>query len=276
LPTEIFKLKIKEITENSHQSAVILTLKILSVFLEEVENNPDILAELNEIVTLFENVHPEMSSIHNSVNNIYSIFQQKKTNKKILLELIKYEIEKVKEREEKTAKNLANEMSNYNSIMVISSSNTINQALISYSEVKNHNSIFVLESRPLFEGRQTAEKLAEAGYNITLVVDAAAGTIAEKIDAIVIGADTVFNDGSIINKIGSFLLALIANYYKIPFIVGASTNKISKNPSKNYWKYIQEKPTEEIWNKKIENINSYNIYFDFVPSELITKIITEK
>ncbi|NHJ05866.1 MAG: hypothetical protein EAX90_13650, partial [Candidatus Heimdallarchaeota archaeon] len=211
-----------------------------------------------------------------SVENIHDIFLQKKNDREILFKLIKNEINGLKLREERTAKNLAKEMLNYNSIMIISSSNTINQALISYSNVKNHDSIFVLESRPLFEGRQTAEKLAEAGYNITLVVDAAAGIIAEKIDAIFVGADTVFKDGSIINKIGSFLLALTANYYKIPFIVGASTNKISKYPSKNYWKYIQEKPPEEIWKKKIENIDSYNIYFDFVPSELITKIITEE
>lgn len=274
MPTKAFHNRIKEISENSTDGAVTITLQILEILQSEIINNSKIESEINSVLIEFDKVHPEMISISNTINNIRTQLKED-LNKQSLLEIIQKEICLVKEREEKTVKNLAKEIHKYKRIMIISSSKTVNEALIKYSQKDNFEKIFVLESRPLLEGRVTAKKLAQAGFRIHLIVDAAAGIFAEKVDAIILGADTIFQDGSIINKVGSLPLALIAQYYNIPVIIGASTNKLSTKKSSEFWNLIEKKPKDEIWENLELGIEIENIYFDFIPSNLITKIISE-
>ena len=210
MPTKNFQNRVKEISDNSTDGAVTLTLQILEILQSEISSNSHIDSEISSILSVLEKVHPEMVSINNSINRIRNQLKEK-ISKKSLLEIIVKEIQNVEEREENTARNLALEIQKYERIMIISSSKTVNEALIKYSKKENFENIFVLESRPLFEGRITAKKLAQAGFKTSLIVDAAAGLFAEKVEAIVLGADTIFSDNSIMNKIGSFPLALIAH-----------------------------------------------------------------
>ncbi|NIU84802.1 MAG: hypothetical protein GWN31_12955, partial [Candidatus Thorarchaeota archaeon] len=68
--------------------------------------------------------------------------------------------------------------------------------------------VIIPESRPLFEGRSLAKDLASHGLKVTLMVDAAMAAFAREADAALVGADSVLADGTIVNKIGTRLLAL--------------------------------------------------------------------
>ena len=93
-------------------------------------------------------------------------------------------------------------------IMLISYSSTI---ITQLTGLKDYSlELFVLESRPLFEGRRTAEILSKY-FKTHLIIDAAMGKFIKEVDFVLIGIDSIQKNGSIINKIGTYPLAVLAN-----------------------------------------------------------------
>jgi len=140
------------------------------------------------------------------------------------------------------------------------------------------------ETRPLLQGaRLTAWELQRAGIRVFTICDNTAGQVMRegKINIIIVGADRISANGDTANKIGTYGLAILAKYHKIPFYVAApySTIDISINSGEKI--PIEQRPEEEITvfnGKRISpyNIEVYNPAFDVTPSELISGIITEK
>jgi len=77
----------------------------------------------------------------------------------------------------------------------------------------------ITESRPLEEGRQLAERLSAWGVPATYITDAQMGLFIAQADAVLVGADSVLTDGAVVNKAGTYLLALAAKEREIPFYV---------------------------------------------------------
>lgn len=129
---------------------------------------------------------------------------------------------------------------------------------------------FVLESRPIFEGRKFASKISKLNVKTTLTVDCMMAEVVINSDAVFIGADQILKNGNVVNKIGSYPLALCAKELQIPFYVVASKdkfiNKIKFSP--------KSQSPSEIWQTKKE-IRIMNNYFEEVPNHLITKILTD-
>jgi translation initiation factor 2B subunit (eIF-2B alpha/beta/delta family) len=132
-----------------------------------------------------------------------------------------------------------------------------------------------MESRPQDEGEAMAHALAEREYNARIIIDAASGFFIDDVEVIVMGADSVFLDKSIINKVGSYILALLAKEHKIPVLVAASTNKITTLDSKKHKELIGYLPSK--WEHDIDvPVALYeNVIFDYVPRKFITKIISD-
>ena len=89
--------------------------------------------------------------------------------------------------------------------------------------------LWVDETRPLLQGaRLTAYEAARAGMAYTLLADNAAGSLfaAGEVDAVLIGADRIAADGSVANKVGSYPLAVLARYHRVPFVVVAPTTTV--------------------------------------------------
>ncbi|ADE15302.1 initiation factor 2B related protein [Nitrosococcus halophilus Nc 4] len=132
----------------------------------------------------------------------------------------------------------------------------------------------VTESRPLQEGYRLARQLSAWGIATTLITDAQMGLFVGKAKAIVVGADTLLNDGSVINKAGTLLLALAARRQNIPFYVASETFKrVSASPAQAH---LEEKGPEELALEPQPGITLRNIYFDITPPDLISAYITEQ
>lgn len=91
-------------------------------------------------------------------------------------------------------------------------------------------------------------------------------------EVVINGADTICHNGDVINKIGSYPLALVCKSLSIPFIVISSTLKKQMLPKDIK---ILARESHEIWKIEQEGINIINYYFEKVPRELITAYITE-
>ena len=130
--------------------------------------------------------------------------------------------------------------------------------------------VFNTETRPLFQGRKTAEELSKAGIDVVNIVDSAALEYIKKSDAVVFGADAILQNGDVINKIGSGMYAEIAhNHGKSVYII-ADSLKFSERVVK-----IEHRIPEEIWEKSMKRLKVDNPAFGIIKSKYITKIISD-
>ncbi len=129
-----------------------------------------------------------------------------------------------------------------------------------------------LETRPWGQGRITAQALADQGVPVAFIVDAVAAqrVLAGDVDMVLVGADTVLSDGSLINKIGSLHLALAAARADIPFHSVASGIKYTTKARVE----IEKRSPEEVWKDAPPGITVENPVFDEVPADLITGYAT--
>lgn len=128
------------------------------------------------------------------------------------------------------------------------------------------------ETRPRFQGRITAEELAEAGIDVDHFVDSAAAVALEQADRMLIGADAVTGSGTAYNKIGSRLIAEAADRRGVPVHVCTDSWKVWK---KDTPVEIEERSHEEVWSDAPSQVTIHNPAFEAIPAELIESVVTE-
>lgn len=130
----------------------------------------------------------------------------------------------------------------------------------------------VAESRPLFEGRETARALVAAGIEPWLVTDAALPLLVSQASAVWIGADAV-TDLGVLNKIGSYTLALAAREHGVPVWAIATRRKFM--PASTASLRIREMPPAEVWDTPAPGVRPRNVYFEMVPHALLRGVVVE-
>jgi len=113
-------------------------------------------------------------------------------------------------------------------ILTHSRSRVVLQALIEASKGQNQFEVFVTNSAPDNCGELMVKELTTAGIKATLILDSAVGYIMEQITCVFVGAEGVVASGGIVNKIGTYTLALCAKKYGKPFYVLAESFKFSR------------------------------------------------
>ncbi|MCL5037393.1 MAG: S-methyl-5-thioribose-1-phosphate isomerase [Chloroflexi bacterium] len=152
-----------------------------------------------------------------------------------------------------------------------------------YEQGKNIR-VWVDETRPLLQGaRLTAWELKEAGIPFKLITDNMAAHFMQRgmVDIVVTGADRITSSGDAANKIGTYGLAVLANYHRIPFYIAAPFSTIDFSLDDGMKIPIEERAKEEVCSFRTERTapqgcDAANPAFDVTPHGLITAIITEK
>jgi len=155
--------------------------------------------------------------------------------------------------------------------------------IIAYAAKNKKIKVYVTETRPVMQGsRLTAWELEKLNIPYKIIPDLAVGYLMKKgeVDKIFVGADRILISGHVINKIGTFSIALIAKHFNIPFYVAAPTSTIDPKATLEDVK-IEERSREEVIKIKRYYIapkkaNVFNPSFDITDPELIDGIITEK
>ena len=144
--------------------------------------------------------------------------------------------------------------------------------------------VFADETRPRQQGaRITTFELVMDNIPVTLITDGMSGYFMNKgmIDMVVVGADRIASNGDTANKIGTYNLAIVADYHKVPFYIAAPLSTVDTSIKTGEEIPIEERDHEEVTcinGKRIcaEGVNVINPGFDVTPHELIKGIITEK
>ena len=140
------------------------------------------------------------------------------------------------------------------------------------------------ETRPLLQGaRLTAWELHAEGIDVTLITDNAAGHLMqhERIDAVVVGTDRVAANGDVANKIGTYMVAVLAQRHGIPFYVACPTSTIDMALPNGADIPIEERHASEVRGHGATTwappgVAVRNPAFDVTPAELVTALITER
>ena len=144
----------------------------------------------------------------------------------------------------------------------------------------------VKETRPRKQGHITAQQLREWGVPVTLIVDNAARRYLDGTDHVLVGADSIAADGSVINKIGTSGLAVNARERGVPVMVAAQTIKLHPDTMTGHTVAIEMRDEREVLpeaeradvtgDAPEEGLAVENPSFDVTPPRYVDAIVTER
>jgi methylthioribose-1-phosphate isomerase len=147
-----------------------------------------------------------------------------------------------------------------------------------------HISVIADETRPYLQGaRLTAWELMKDDIPVTLITDNMSGHVMKKghVQAVVVGSDRIAANGDVANKIGTYMVAVLAKRHGIPFYVAAPLSTVDLACPTGDQIPIEERDIREVTHMKDiqlapDDTVVTNYAFDVTPNDLVTAIITEK
>ncbi|HXI25303.1 MAG TPA: S-methyl-5-thioribose-1-phosphate isomerase [Pyrinomonadaceae bacterium] len=140
------------------------------------------------------------------------------------------------------------------------------------------------ETRPFLQGaRLTAWELAKDNIPVTVITDNMAGHVMKqgKVDCVVVGADRIAANGDAANKIGTYMVAVLAKEHNIPFYVAAPLSTVDLATATGEGIPIEERDAKEVTHVRDyqltpDGVDVHNFAFDITPNEFIAAIITDR
>lgn len=152
-------------------------------------------------------------------------------------------------------------------VLTLSRSGTVLRAL----HAADAETVFVAESRPAREGVEVAETLARDGTHVVVHTDAASGSVlADRVDAVLVGADAVREDGAVVNKTGTRTVAAAAAYEEVPVYAVAASAKVATGPVR-----LESGPGDDLYDGDAP-VETHDPVFDVTPPDLVEGVITER
>ena len=226
--------------------------------------------ELRELAAKLEAAQPSMAMVRN-VAHLCAELVAESPDARLALQEVRRELTGA---QEKIARNAIKVFSTRVTLLTLSRSAAV-IATCKWLHTRGRlAAVYVLESRPGLEGRRTAEELAAAGIPTTIAADALGPTLVRECDAVLAGADSVLRDGALVNKIGTYPLALAAKAAGKPFYGACEVLKIDAAHTAQTIPPPELKPPDEL--QPPPKVGVRNVYFDLTPPELVTSFITDK
>jgi methylthioribose-1-phosphate isomerase len=144
--------------------------------------------------------------------------------------------------------------------------------------------VLVDETRPLLQGaRLTAWELNQEGIPFSLITDNMSGHFMARgdVDVVVVGADRVAANGDVANKIGTYMVAVLAARHNVPFYVACPWSTVDLATPDGSKIVIEERAADEVLGYRKTrwapiNVQVRNPSFDVTPAALVTALITDR
>ncbi len=145
-------------------------------------------------------------------------------------------------------------------------------------------SVIADETRPFLQGaRLTSWEMVQENIPVTLITDGMAGHLMAcgEIDAVIVGADRVAANGDVANKIGTYMVAVLAHRHRIPFYVACPLSTVDMRITTGDAIPIEERDRAEVLGFReqrwaSDGVKVRNPAFDITPAELVSALITER
>lgn len=212
--------------------------------------------------------------------------------KEKVFELCDEFLDNIKTAKEKIIENSEHIMDGVDEVFTHCHSSTAVSIIKNHSKkVKNLKAVCT-ETRPLFQGRITAQRLVDAGIDTTFIIDSVAETFiidrgSHPIDVVFLGADEITMRGDAVNKIGSWGIALASYYVSKPLYVITPILKVevetAYRPVEIEYRCTVHDPanpavckvSDEVWPDAPKGLKIENPAFGIINREFITGYVTE-
>ena len=270
-PSALFKVlrDIEEVAHDRVRGASVLgreAIDLLSAAIEasEAATVEDLFCDLFLVGSRLRKAQPGMAIIGNLVGMLLYQADVKRRGsasgsefRQVISSLAKQLVGRSKEAAEDASRNSVTILPSDGYVLTHSYSSTVLRALELGKKSSRDFQVYVTESYPRMEGKQLAKDLVHVGVPVKLVADSAVESIITDVDLVLVGADSVLTDGSLVHKAGTRNIATTANEREIPFYSACETTKFS---------------TSDFLGERVETSGTL---FDVTPSKYVSKFITE-
>ncbi len=259
-------------------------VKVLKIAAErsQVDSVEQFLQEQKAVGERLMSARPAMAPIFNIINGLLNTIAGKATEMELdsirrftmsrADEAIKGSLEAIAQ----IAKYGSELIADGDRIMTHSYSSTVVAVLKAAFTKHRHIEVIITRSGPGHTGERIARQLELYGIPSTFIDDAAMGLYVSTVNKVMVGADRVCADGKVVNGIGTYQLALVAERASIPFYVLCETLKFAPRLRSNGVDLEEKEPSEVVEPGRLPlGVKVKNPYFDITPLELVTGIVTE-
>lgn len=278
--SDIKSIKIQGATNVAKSGMLALHNAVLK---NKFDNNKDLERFVIEACKKIEKARPTEPMLFNGIRYCLYVLNENKYKdlknlKQDILDANDFYLDLIVDASAKVIKNGVKIIKNNDTILThCHSSSAVKTLILAYKTGKKFD-VINTETRPLFQGRLTAMELHENNINFMMIVDSEAPYFISpasgkeyEVEKVLIGCDAIGMSGSIINKTGSYSIALAANVFKKPLYVSSTLLKCDVNDNIP----VESRDFKEVWERAPKDIKILNFAFDLVPTEYITGIITE-
>lgn len=208
-----------------------------------------------------------------------------KTGLELVEELRKYAVNYINNnyiKYESVGKYLADKIPNGGTILTQCFAETVIGTLLNECRRRNNDiKVICAETRPFLQGaRLTSSLVADMGFDVSVITDNMPAFIMKEknVDLFTSAADVITMDGHVVNKVGTFQIAIAAKYLGIPYFVTGTPNISHPDIGSVNIEYRDPEKVKEFMGIKVvkDEVNAYYPAFDIVPPELVSGVITDK
>jgi ribose 1,5-bisphosphate isomerase len=226
---------------------------------------------LKEAARRISEAQPAMAIVHNVVHLFARLVAEGQEPMAVLRE-IHAELATARERIARTFLKVAPSRGTY---VTVSYSDNVLESLRAAHGRSPVAHVYVMESPPMFEGRALGKALSSAEIPTTVVADSAGPSYVKEADAVVVGADSILRDGSLVNKVGTQSLARAATEVGKPLYVVCESLKFDARYDAATWPGAAPLSKGD-GRSSHDNLDRIRRDFEVVPGRLITAIVTER
>lgn len=172
-------------------------------------------------------------------------------------------------------------------ILIYAHSSIVTKCLIDAHEEGIQFKVIIVDSRPKMEGHHSLKKLVNAGIPCSYIFINAVSYIMKEVSKVIVGAHAVLANGYVMSRVGTSLIALVANSYNVPVLVCCETYKFSEKVQTDAFVTNELGDPNDLvpinrrhgnilsgW-KEITSLGVLNLTYDVTSSDLVAMVITE-
>ncbi len=276
-------MRIKQLEVQGARNVAVAAIKAIETLAKETKakNKKEFLKELSEAKEILFSSRETEPLMRNAVRLIISqvernIHEKVEELTEIVTSASEQFLKNLENSKRKIAEIGARRIRNNSVVLTHCHSSTVTYLLRRAKLEGRSFEVICTESRPVFQGRITAKEMLGLGVKTTLIVDSAARFFMNQVDLVLVGADAITSEGNVVNKIGTSMIALIAQEARTPFYVVSELLKF--DPVTRYGDYekIEERRQNEIWKNPPKNLIIRNPAFDITRRDFVHGIICEE
>ena len=265
----------------------------LTAFHSKAENKENLIREIEESAEILRKTRPTAVNLFWAINRIVKKAHEASGDAKVVARAVTEEAQSMADEDVEVNRKMGEHGSKLISDgdIVLTHCNAGSLATVDYGTALGviraawnqgkQIKVIATETRPKLQGaRLTVYELKRDGIPVTLITDSMVGYVMSKqlVNQAVVGADRIVRD-AVINKIGTYNIAVLAHEHGIPFYVAAPTSTMDVSHTSGD-AVIEQRNPEEVTHLRSEriapkDIEVINPAFDITPMKYVSGIITE-